>query len=71
MCGYGVTVASIDLKSIAERRAGSTPAIRTTVFSPGGEMVDTLALGASAAVRGGSSPSQGTIQMRLKCQNQK
>jgi hypothetical protein len=31
MCGYGVTVASIDLKSIAERRAGSTPAIRTMV----------------------------------------
>ena len=57
--GYGVTVASTDLKSIAERHAGSNPAIRTNT-SPGGEMVDTLALGASAERRGGSSPSQGT-----------
>ncbi len=32
--GYGVTVASIDLKSIAERRAGSNPATRTKVLAP-------------------------------------
>ena len=60
MRGYGVTAASADLKSAAERRAGSNPATRTKVFSPGGEMVDTLALGASAVRCGGSSPSQGT-----------
>ena len=51
-------VYSADLKSAAERHAGSTPATRTKC--PGGEMVDTLALGASAVRCGGSSPSQGT-----------
>ena len=53
-------VYSADLKSAAARHAGSNPATRTKVFSPGGEMVDTLALGASAVRCGGSSPSQGT-----------
>ena len=32
--GYGVTVASSDLKSDAERRAGSNPAIRTMISAP-------------------------------------
>ena len=71
MCGYGVTVASIDLKSIAERRAGSTPAIRTTVFSPGDVMEAMIDLGSIAERRGSSSLPWGTIQVRLKCQNQK
>ena len=64
--GYGVTAASSDLKSDVERRAGSNPATRTKVFSPGGEMVDTLALGASAVRCGSSSLPWGTTNLERK-----
>ena len=58
--GYGVTVASSDLKSDVERRAGSNPATRTKVFSPGDVMVAMLVLEASAERRGSSSLPWGT-----------
>ena len=61
--GMEKQVYSADLKSAAERHAGSTPATRTKSFSPGGEMVDTLALGASAVRCGSSSLPWGTKEI--------
>jgi hypothetical protein len=55
-CGYN---SGVECHFAKVNAVGSNPTIRSK-YCPGGEMVDTLALGASAAMRGGSSPSQGT-----------
>ena len=52
-------VDTTDLKSVAERRTGSTPVFPTNIC-PGGVMVATLVLGTSAVRRVGSSPTLGT-----------
>ena len=58
--GMEKQVYSADLKSAAERHAGSTPATRTKVFCPGDVMVAMLVLEASAERRGSSSLPWGT-----------
>jgi hypothetical protein len=63
IAGMEKQVYSSDLKSDAERHAGSTPATRTKSFSPGGEMVDTLVLEASAERCGSSSLPWGTKEI--------
>ena len=56
-------VYSADLKSAAERHAGSNPATRTKSFSPGDVMVAMLVLEASAERRGSSSLPWGTTRI--------